>query len=281
MAEEHRLWTLTRVSARVDARRDAPAADAQPPGTPHTAGPPCPRRRTLRCPSGEFIRSRRRASDWCPPRRPAADAQVPGTPHTAQAAVSAQADFALSQRRIHSLPRAGFGLVPAETRRLRTRRCQGRRIRLGCRVRAGGLCVVPAANSFAPAGGLRTGACQIAPGCGRAGAADAAHRRAAVSAQAARRRTLRCPSGEFIRSRGRTARYRIRCATAILRSRRRTACYPKRCATAVLRPCRRTAGHRMRYATGLIRSCGGTARYARPGTLSAARVQPRLRMRRI
>jgi hypothetical protein len=36
---------------------------------------------------------------------------------------------------------------------LRTRRCLRRRIRLGRRVRAGGLCDSPAANSFAPAGG--------------------------------------------------------------------------------------------------------------------------------
>jgi hypothetical protein len=38
-----------------------------------------------------------------------------------------------------------------------------------------------------------------------------------------RRRTLRFPSGEFIRSRGRTARYRIRIATGIIRSRGRMA----------------------------------------------------------
>jgi hypothetical protein len=37
--------------------------------------------------------------------------------------------------------------------RLRTRRCSGRRTRPGRRVREGGLCDVPAANSFAPAGG--------------------------------------------------------------------------------------------------------------------------------
>ena len=37
--------------------------------------------------------------------------------------------------------------------RLRTHRCSGRRMPPGRRVRAGGLCVFPAANSFAPRAG--------------------------------------------------------------------------------------------------------------------------------
>ena len=41
-----------------------PVADAQVRGTPQTAGPPSPRRRTLRISSGEFIRSRGRAARY-------------------------------------------------------------------------------------------------------------------------------------------------------------------------------------------------------------------------
>jgi hypothetical protein len=108
----------------------------------------------------------------------------------------------------------------------RTRWCVGRRTGPGRRVRAGGLCVVVAANSFAPAGG-RHGA-RVDSGSestawddagGYTRVADALVRGSPHGAgpPSPRRRTLRSRSGEFIRSCRRMARCQSRFATGINR----------------------------------------------------------------
>ena len=81
--------------------------------------------------------------------------------------------------------------------RLRTSRCLGRRIPLGRRVRAGGLCDFPAANSFAPAGGRHGTGSDTQPACfaatntrnpplriGRAGGDEASRARPGLAIEA-------------------------------------------------------------------------------------------------
>jgi hypothetical protein len=144
--------------------------------------------------------------------------------------------------------------------RLRTRRCIGRRTRPGRRVRAGGLCAFPAANSFAPAGGF--GPMPVEPP--RLRTRRCLGRRAPAP-PSPRRRTLRLSSGEFIRSRGGLRTYARRTAPVAdaqvpgtphtLRPpspRRRTL---RISSGEFIRSRGRTARYRLSFATGIIRSC--------------------------